>query len=99
MLTSRPSDSLGSSFLGRCRFGGRATVLLELIMQGFQADAENLGCPGFIVAGGFKSFQYEQFLCLSHCGAHSETYGVRIVDRGPDRRQPKPWRQMLSFDH
>ena len=41
----------------QCGIGSHASVLLKLIMQGFEADAENLCGPGLIIAGRRQSLQ------------------------------------------
>src|SRR5580700_2105455 len=56
--------------------GGGAAILLQLIMQGFQANAENLSGAGLIVAGGLQGLQNQQLLGFFHSRAHVQVNGI-----------------------
>src|SRR5882757_7660450 len=76
------SPSVRALFLRGHNCIGGPSVFLKLIMQGFQADAENLRRPGLIVGGRLQSLQDELSLCLFHSCAHAQMDGVGIVHGG-----------------
>src|SRR5271165_4270387 len=92
----RTADDL---LLAGDRLGAGAAILLQLVVQRLQTDAENFRGPGFIVAGRFQSLQDEHFLSLFDGCADSQADRIGIVGRGAKRRLPKSWRQMLGLDH
>src|SRR6202451_1657485 len=83
----------------RSRLGGSTAIFLQLIMQGFQTDSEDLGGPGLVVSGAFQSFQDQQPLRLFHRCAYSEADGVGIVGAAAQRGVTETRRQMFGFNH
>ena len=64
--------------LHRWHFFTSAAVLLELVVEGLQADAENLRGAGLVLPGGFEGAQNQQPLGLVHGGAdaHRDHAGI-----------------------
>ncbi len=85
--------------LARDRFCAGATVLLQFVMERFQADAEDLRGPRLVVAGRLQGLQDQHFLCFFHSGAHTQANRIGIIGRGAQRGLSKSWRQMFGFNH
>src|SRR5205823_3820731 len=64
-------------------FGSRShrgcLVLLQLIVQGLQANAEDFRRPRLVVAGGFQSLENEQPLGFADSGAHAQANGITFA--------------------
>ena len=75
---------------GRSPLPLRYSVLLQLIVQRLEADAENFGGAGFVVVGGFESLEDEHALGVVDGGAHFELDAIGIARRGGRGRVPKP---------
>src|SRR5579864_3399753 len=87
-------------FLLACSsIGGGTAVLLQLIMQGFQAYAEDFRCPRLIVAGGLQGLENEHFLGFFHRGPHPQPHRIRVAGCGAQWSLAKPRRQMLGLNH
>ena len=57
-------------------------VLLELVVQRLQADAQNLGGAGLVVAGVFQGPDDEALLGVLHRSADAEAHGFGVVRHG-----------------
>src|SRR3981189_2137230 len=86
-----------TSFFRRHYCIGCPSVLLELVMQRLQADAENLGRPGLIVRSRLQGFEDELSFGLFNGCTHTQMDGVGSVHRGASTL-PETGRQMLGFD-
>src|ERR1700745_3444437 len=66
---------------------GGAAILLQLVVQGFQADTEDLRGPGLVISGGLERLKDQAALCFVHRGTHLHLHGVggdaRICRRHP----------------
>src|SRR5882757_6131966 len=56
--------------LFQCLAGGRATVFLQLVVQRFQADAQDLGSPRLVVARRLQGLQDQHPLGFIHGAAN-----------------------------
>src|SRR6202166_4678402 len=86
-------------FLARDWLGRGAAVFLQLIMKGFQADAQNLRGSRLVVAGRLQRLQNQHLLCFFDRGADAQANCIGIIGRGAKRRLPEARGQMLGLDH
>src|SRR5271165_2333938 len=91
----RTADDL---LLAGDRLGAGAAILLQLVVQRLQTDAENFRGPGFIVAGRFQSLEDEHLLGFFDGGADAEADRIGIVGRGAQRSLAESRWQMLGLN-
>src|SRR5258708_40063683 len=84
-----------------CRAECGAAVLLELVVQRLEADAQDLCGTGLIVARGFEGLEDEEALRLVHGGADLNLDGVGVgcvVRAGTHDPLAEARRQMARFE-
>src|SRR3954466_16082172 len=86
------------SLVSNCSFGGLATVLLQLVMQGLEADPENLGGAGLIVVRGFERLHDEEFFGLLAGRADTEAHCVRFLYGWTRRDVSEAGRKVTRLD-
>src|SRR5579872_7547513 len=95
--TPGATSTSGVALRGRAR-GGRSPIFLELIMQGFQAYAEDFSGPRLVVIGGFQGLHDELPFGFLHRGAHSQMQSIGIHGGSARRSMAESRGQVLGFD-
>src|SRR5262249_41003752 len=98
-LTESRERELRNAFLFLCRQHRirSSAILLQLVVQRLQADSENLGGAGLVVARRLQGFQDQLLLCFLDGRAHAQMYGVGIVHHRTNILSEAGW-QMLRLD-
>src|SRR5271166_1523032 len=93
---------MANSGSSACCFGhfarAMSAILLQLVMQGLQADAEDFGRARLIIIGGFQRLQNEQTLGLTHRGADAEPHRVGFLHRRARNHLSETRWQVLGLD-
>ena len=63
----------------RALAGAMGPIFLQLVVQSFQADAENVCGARLIVIGSFQSFQDEQALGFAAQMEHAALYRITLT--------------------
>ena len=90
-------------FAFHSRAGGRnllplGSILLQFIVQRLEADAEDFGGAGFVVARRFQGFDDELALGLVHGGAHADVDAIGVADEAARPTVSEARRQMARLD-
>src|SRR5215469_16955542 len=73
-------------------------VLLQLVVQGLQADAEYFGGACLVVVRGLESFKDQQPFGFIDGGSNTEMDGICVVHGSARDGFSKSWRKMLGLD-
>ena len=73
-------------------------VLLQLVMQGLQADAEYFGGACLVVVRGLESFKDQQPFSFIDGGSDTKMDGICVVHGSARDGFSKSWRKMLGLD-
>src|SRR5262245_23687844 len=83
-VSGEPSTAGGSRYRSlllppRNRISRGTAVLFQFVVQSLQADAKNLCCPGFIIAGRFQGFEDQHLLGFSNRRPHAQADRIGII--------------------
>ncbi len=95
-VRSQPSAGCFGDFVLSVRL--LSAVFLQLVVQGLQADSQDVGGPCLVVVGGFEGFQDEQTLGFIDGGSHAEPNCVCFLHRGAREDVAKARRQVPDVD-
>src|SRR5271166_1415842 len=99
ILSENRMAKSGSSACRLRRFAGAVrSVLFQLIVQGLQADAEDLRGAGLVIVGCFQRLQDEQALGLINCGADAEPNRVGFLHRRARNHLSETRWEVLGLD-